>query len=96
MKQVKAHHPSQTFLTVLVVLLDIQSAAFSKTIIDTEIYDNAFTYFFERVLEVRKKISQKQAPYICDREKTATNWTNQEHHQDDAAQDFESYDDVIV
>ena len=42
MKQVEARLPSQTVSTVLVVLLDIWSAAIAKTIIDTEIYDKAF------------------------------------------------------
>ena len=44
-KQIEAQLPSQTVLTVLVLFLDIRSAAFSKTIIDTEIYDKSFEYF---------------------------------------------------
>ena len=45
MKQVEAHLPSQTFLTVFDVFLDIQYAAVSMTTIGTEIYDNTFDYF---------------------------------------------------
>ena len=50
MKQVEERLPSQTHLAVLVVFLNIRYAAVAKTIIDTEIYDNAFEYFVERVL----------------------------------------------
>ena len=42
MNNVEARLTSQTVLTVLVVFLDICSGVVSKTIIDTEIYDNAF------------------------------------------------------
>ena len=64
MKQVDARLPSQTFSTVLVLFLDILSAAVAKTIIDTEIYDKASDYFVERALEVRKKIAQKRVPSL--------------------------------
>ena len=42
MNQVEAHLPSQDILTVFVVFSYIWSAAIDNTIIDTEIYDNAF------------------------------------------------------
>ena len=42
MSKEEAYLPSQTVSTVLVVFLEIWSAAVSKTIIDTEIYDNNF------------------------------------------------------
>ena len=77
MKQVELCLPIKTDSTVLVVFLDIQSAAVSKTIIDTEIYDNAFDYFVEQVLEVRKKISKIQAPSACAIEAPAANHPNQ-------------------
>ena len=48
-------------------------------IIDTEIYDNYFDYFVERVLEVREKISHKLATSVCYTESPAANSTNQEH-----------------
>ena len=65
MNHVEARLLSQNYSTVLVVLMEIWSAAFSKTIIDTEIYDNASEYFVERVLEVCKKIVQKKSPSAC-------------------------------
>ena len=49
MNQVDALLPSQTILTVFVLFLEIRSAAVSMTIVDTEMYDNAFDHFFERV-----------------------------------------------
>ena len=73
MTQVKARLLSKTVLAVLFVFLDIQYEAVSKTIIDTEIYDNPFDYFVEQVLEVRKKISQKLSPYACATEATSAN-----------------------
>ena len=50
---------------------------FPKTTVDTEIYDKAFDYFVERVLEVRKKITQKQEPSECATEVPAENYPNQ-------------------
>ena len=47
-------------------------------------------------MRVSKKISQKRAPSECATEAPAANSPNQEHHQDDSTQDFESYDDFIV
>ena len=49
MNQVESRLPSKNVLNNLVVLLDILSAEFANTIIYTEIYDNAFEYFFEQV-----------------------------------------------
>ena len=82
--------------TFLVVFLDIWYPAVAKKIIDTEIYDKTFNYFVEQVLEVDWKISQKQPPSACAIEAPLANYTNQEHHQDDAEEDFDSDDDVIV
>ena len=59
MKQVEARLPSQTVLNVMVVFLYIRYAEFSKTTIDTEIYDKAFDYFVTQVLGVHKNIAQK-------------------------------------
>ena len=69
--------PSQKKSTVLVVFLDIRSTEVSKTILETEIYDNSFDYFVEQVLEVLKKIAQKQAPSACATEAPAANSPNQ-------------------
>ena len=41
-------------------------------------------------MEVHKKIAQKRAPSVCATEAPAANITNQEHHQDDAAQESDS------
>ena len=89
-RQVEAYLPSQTVLTVLVIFLDIWSAAVSKTIIDTEIYDKDFDYFVKQVLEVRKKIAQNKEPSACATEAPSANSPYQEHHQDDATQAFDS------
>ena len=96
MKQLEASLPSQKMRTVLVVFLYIWSAAVSKTIIDTEIYDKDFDYFVKQVLEVRKKIAQNKEPSACATESPAANSPYQEHHQDDATQAFDSDDNVIV
>ena len=52
-------------------------AEFSKTIIDTEIYDKAFDYFVTQVLGVHKNIAQKWAPYACATEALAAHSPNQ-------------------
>ena len=36
------------------------------------------------------------SPYVCGTEATSDNCTNQEHHQDDAAQYFDSNDDDVI
>ena len=77
MNLVEARLPIQNVSIVMVVLLDIWSAAVSKTIVDTEICDNTFDYFVEQVLEARKKITHKRAPFECATESPAANYPNQ-------------------
>ena len=47
-------------------------------------------------MEVRKKIAEKRSLSACATEASADNSTNQEHHQDDTAHEFDSDDDIIV
>ena len=51
---------------------------------------------FWRFVRWSLRIAQKRAPYACDAEVQEANYPNQEHHQNDAAQYFDSDDDVIV
>jgi hypothetical protein len=59
LKQVEAHLSGQTVEGVLVVFLDIRSAAVAKKIIDTKIYESVFDQFVAHVWEVRQKIAEK-------------------------------------
>ena len=62
MNQVEARLHSKTVLAVLVVFLDIQSAAVAKKIIDTEIYDKYFDYFFDRIWMLIRKLLRSEHP----------------------------------
>jgi hypothetical protein len=83
---VEARLFGRTIESVLVVFLDIRSAAVVNTIIDIEIYESTFDHFVARVSEVRQKIAEKRAPYAFVAETPASNCPNQDHHQDDSAQ----------
>ena len=96
MNQEESRLPSQTVFTVLVLSLDIKYAAVAKTIIDTEIHDKYFDFFFEQVLEVCKNITKKRSPFTFATEIPLPNYPNQEQHQDDAEQDFDSDNGDIV
>ena len=68
--------PSQTVLTVFCCINVHSICRISKTAIDTGIYYKDFDYFAELVLEVRKKIAQKRAPYTCATEASESNSNN--------------------
>ena len=80
------HIPIKTVSNVLVLFLIIWYTSVSKTIIDTEIYDNTFDYVVEHVLYICMNIDQKRSPDACATEASAANSSNQEHHKDDYAQ----------
>jgi hypothetical protein len=81
---------------MFVVFLDIRSAAVAKTIIDNKIYERAVDHFVAQIWEVRQNIAEKQAPAAVAAAAPTMDSLNPEHHQDGAAQDFDSDNDVIV
>jgi hypothetical protein len=93
---VEAHFSGQTIESFLIIFLDIRSVSVAKTITDTEIYERAFDQFAASVFEVRQKIAEKRAPCAFTAEAPAANPANQDQHQDDGAEDFDSDEDVIV
>jgi hypothetical protein len=96
LKQVDARLSGQTIESVLVVFLDIRSAAVAKTIIDIKVYESAFDHFVAQVWEVHKTIAEKRAPADDAAATPPTDFLNPELHQNDATHDFDSDNDVIV
>jgi hypothetical protein len=86
--------PGQTIVSVLVVSLDIRSSLVVKIIIDTKIYESAFDQFVARVLEFCQKIAESPCAFAA--ESPAANPTNQDQHQDDVAEGFDSDENVIM
>jgi hypothetical protein len=67
-----------------------------KIIIDLDIFDSYFDYFVQHIRDVLQKIDEGRAPVVVAAASPPTDALNPEQQQDDAGNELDLDDDIIV